>query len=98
VRRALGPSLALAVALAGCGESGQARAVFVWQQRCAPCHALAPGKPSPAVAAPNLGDHPPSAAQLRRAVLDGLPGMPKDLAGESDLPALGQYIREASKK
>ena len=49
MRRALGPSLALVALAAGCGEGDADRAGFLWEQRCAPCHAVQPGEPSPAV-------------------------------------------------
>jgi mono/diheme cytochrome c family protein len=97
VRRALGPSIALVLLAAGCGEDGGERAAFLWEQRCAPCHSIDPAEPSPALAAPNLGEHPPSAERIRRAVSEGLPGMPAGLVGDDELDELVAYVRERAR-
>jgi mono/diheme cytochrome c family protein len=87
----LAASLALAPA---CGGSGGSSAAFVWEQNCAACHSLAPGKPSPNPDAPNLADVRPTREQVRRAVIDGRPGMPKGLVGGDNVDEVADYVVE----
>jgi mono/diheme cytochrome c family protein len=90
-------SLATASACGG-GDSTAQHQRYVWVQSCAECHALAPGKPSPDVAARNLWDVHPSLEQVRRAVIDGRPGMPKGLVGGDDVDAVAAYVVEKTKR
>jgi mono/diheme cytochrome c family protein len=83
----------LALAAAACGSSSTpASRHYLWEQRCAACHSLSPGRPSPAVDAPNLGATRPTARQIVAAVRQGGPGMPRCLAGGQDLADLLVYV------
>ncbi len=64
----------------------------MWEQSCAACHSLAPGKPSPNPDAPNLAEVRPTREQVRRAVIDGRPGMPKGLVGGDDVDEVAGYV------
>jgi mono/diheme cytochrome c family protein len=88
----LAASLALAPACGG-GGSGSNTA-FMWEQNCAACHALAPGKPSPNPDAANLADVRPTREEVRRAVIDGRRGMPKGLVGGDDVDTVAAYVVE----
>jgi cytochrome c551 len=87
----LAASLALAPACGGGGSSGSS-AAFVWEQNCAACHSLAAGKPSPNASAANLAEVRPTREQVRRAVIDGRPGMPKGLVGGDDVDKVAGYV------
>jgi cytochrome c551 len=89
----LAASLVLAPACGG-GGSGGSGAAFAWEQNCAACHALAPGKPSPNPDAPNLSDVRPTREEVRRAVIDGRPGMPKGLIGGDEVDKVADYVVE----
>ncbi|HYX87074.1 MAG TPA: cytochrome c [Gaiellales bacterium] len=82
------------IALApACGHSdAQAHEAYVWEQSCAPCHAIAPGRASPDTSAPNLSTVHPSREQVRRAIIDGRPGMPRGLVGGDDVDAVADYV------
>ena len=80
----LAASLALAPACGG--GSGGSHVAFTWEQNCAACHSLAAGKPSPNPDAANLAE------EVRRAVIDGRPGMPKGLVGGDDVDAVAAYV------
>jgi cytochrome c551 len=88
----LAASLALAPACGGGGGSGGSGAAFAWEQTCAPCHALAPGKESPNPDAPNLSDVRPTREEVRRAIIDGRPGMPKGLVGGDTVDKIADYV------
>jgi cytochrome c551 len=87
----LAASLALAPACCG-GGSGGSEAAFIWEQNCAACHSLSAGKPSPNPDAANLADVRPTVEDVRRAVIDGRPGMPKGLVGGDDVDAVAAYV------
>ena len=55
-------------------------------------NAIEQGALSPDVAARNLWDSRPSYQQVRRAVIDGRPGMPKGLLGGDDVDAIAAYV------
>jgi mono/diheme cytochrome c family protein len=93
--------LALAATAAGCGGGGDSVAAhqrYLWVQTCAECHAIAPGRRSPDVAAANLGDVHPSLEAVRRAVIDGRPGMPKGLLGGDDVDSIAAYVVARTKR
>jgi mono/diheme cytochrome c family protein len=87
--------LALAASATACGGGGDNAAQhqrYLWVQTCAECHALAQGKASPVVDAKNLWDAHPTREQVRRAVIDGRPGMPKGLLGGDDVDAIAAFV------
>ena len=86
--------LALAATAAGCGggDSVAQHERYLWVQTCAACHAIAPGRQSPDVHARNLADVHLSIEQVRRAVIDGRPGMPKGLLGGDDVDSIAAYV------
>jgi mono/diheme cytochrome c family protein len=87
--------LALAASATGCGTGGDNAAQhqrYLWVQTCAECHTIAQGRPSPDVAAKNLWDVHPTREQVRRAVIDGRPGMPKGLLGGDDVDAIAAFV------
>jgi mono/diheme cytochrome c family protein len=93
--------LALAATAAGCGGSGDSVAAhqrYLWVQTCAECHAIAPGRQSPDVAAANLSDVHPGLEAVRRAVIDGRPGMPKGLLGGADVDSIAAYVVARTKR
>jgi mono/diheme cytochrome c family protein len=93
--------LALAASASACGAGGDNAAQhqrYLWVQTCAECHALAQGRPSPAVGAKNLWDVHPTREQVRRAVIDGRPGMPKGLLGGDDVDAIAAFVVARTKR
>jgi mono/diheme cytochrome c family protein len=86
--------LALIATAAACGSSDTTaeHQHYLWVQNCAACHAIAPGRASPVVNAKNLWDVHPSVEQVRRAVIDGRPGMPKGLLGGDDVDSIAAYV------
>jgi mono/diheme cytochrome c family protein len=92
--------LALAAAAAGCGGGDNAaqHQTYLWTQSCAECHAIEQGALSPAVGAKNLWNAHPSYQQVRRAVIDGRPGMPKGLLGGDDVDAIAAYVTARVKR
>jgi mono/diheme cytochrome c family protein len=93
--------LALAATAAGCGGGGDSVAQherYLWVQTCAACHAIAPGRQSPDVNARNLADVHPTIEQVRRAVIDGRPGMPKGLLGGDDVDSIAAYVAGRTKQ
>jgi mono/diheme cytochrome c family protein len=84
----------LAAAADACGESAEHHQRYLFAQKCAMCHALDPGRLSPDPRAPNLGRLRPGLEQVRRAIIDGRPGMPKGLAGGSDVDEIAAYVVE----
>jgi mono/diheme cytochrome c family protein len=93
--------LALAATAAGCGGGGDSVAAhqrYLWVQTCAECHAIAPGRRSPDVAAANLSDVRPGREAVRRAVIDGRPGMPKGLLGGDDVDSIAAYVVARTKR
>jgi cytochrome c551 len=88
----LAASLALAPACGGGGGSAGSDGAFVWEQNCAACHSLAAGKQSPNPDAANLAEVHPTREQVRRAVIDGRPGMPKGLVGGDSVDKVAAYV------
>ena len=87
----LAASLALAPACGGGGSSGSG-AKFAWEQNCAACHSIEAGKPSPNPDAANLAQVHPTREQVRRAIIDGRPGMPKGLIGGDSVDKVADYV------
>jgi cytochrome c551 len=87
----LAVSLAVVPACGG-GGSGGSGAAFVWEQNCAACHSLTAGKPSPNTNAANLAEVRPTREEVRRAIIDGRPGMPKGLVGGDDVDKVAAYV------
>ena len=90
--------VASATACGGGGDHGAQHQRYLWVQTCAECHAIAEGTPSPNVAAKNLWDVHPGREQVRRAVIDGRPGMPKGLLGGDDVDAIAAYVVARTKR
>jgi mono/diheme cytochrome c family protein len=92
--------LALAATASACGggDSVAQHQRYLWVQTCAECHAIAPGRKSPVVDAKNLWDVHPGLEQVRRAVIDGRPGMPKGLLGGDDVDAIAAYVVARTKR
>jgi cytochrome c551 len=91
------PVSVLAVSLAvvpacGGGGSGGSGAAFAWEQNCAACHSLTAGKPSPNTNAANLAEVRPTREEVRRAIIDGRPGMPKGLVGGDEVDKVAAYV------
>ena len=91
------PVSVLAVSLAvvpacGGGGSGGSGAAFAWEQNCAACHSLTAGKPSPNTNAANLSEVHPTREEVRRAIIDGRPGMPKGLVGGDEVDKVAAYV------
>jgi len=91
------PVSVLAVSLAvvpacGGGGAGGSGAAFAWEQNCAACHSLTAGKPSPNTNAANLAEVRPTREEVRRAIIDGRPGMPKGLVGGDDVDKVAAYV------
>ena len=93
--------LALVASATACGGGGDNVAQhqrYLWVQTCAECHAIEQGARSPAVNAKNLWDARPTYQQVRRAVIDGRPGMPKGLLGGDDVDAIAAYVVARTKR
>ena len=56
------------------------------------CHSLSAGKPSPNADAANLAEVRPTREEVRRAIIDGRPGMPKGLVGGDDVDRVADYV------
>jgi mono/diheme cytochrome c family protein len=87
----LAASLVLAPACGGGGQGGTG-AAFAFEQNCAACHSITAGKPSPNTDAANLADVRPTREEVRRAIIDGRPGMPKGLIGGDDVDDVADYV------
>jgi mono/diheme cytochrome c family protein len=87
----LAASLVLAPACGGGGHAGTGGA-FAFEQNCAACHSITAGKPSPNTDAANLADVRPTREEVRRAIIDGRPGMPKGLIGGDDVDDVADYV------
>ena len=63
-------------------------------QKCAACHGVSSTAKPPALRAANLLDpaNRPTLEQVRRAIIDGRPGMPKGLLGGSDVDQIAAYL------
>jgi mono/diheme cytochrome c family protein len=93
------PVVVLALLLAaGCGGKSVAEHQReLYTQKCAACHGVGPDSPTPVAAAPNLLAGGYTVEQVRRAVIDGRPGMPKGLLGGSDVDEIATYVAEAGR-
>jgi mono/diheme cytochrome c family protein len=87
----LAVSLAAASACGG-GGSSATDARYVFEQNCAACHSLTAGKPSPNTDAANLAELHPTREDVRRAIIDGRPGMPKGLIGGDNVDQVADYV------
>jgi cytochrome c551 len=88
----LAASLVLAPACGGGGGQAGTGAAFEFEQNCAACHSITAGKPSPNTNAANLAEVSPTREEVRRAIIDGRPGMPKGLVGGDDVDAVADYV------
>ena len=88
-------SIVLASACGG-GGSGNTNAAFAFEQNCAACHSLTAGKPSPNTNAANLAELHPTREEVRRAIIDGRPGMPKGLVGGDSVDQVADYVVKKS--
>jgi len=87
--------LAVLLAASGCGgESTLRHQRELYMQKCAACHGVDAGSAAPDPRADNLlaAAHRPDREQVRRAVIDGRPGMPKGLLGGSDVDMIAAYL------
>ena len=64
---------------------------FAFEQTAA-CHSITAGKPSPNTNAANLADVHPTREEVRRAIIDGRPGMPRGLVGGDEVDAVADYV------
>jgi mono/diheme cytochrome c family protein len=88
----------LLVSSTGCGQSRFHEDRVLFEQRCAACHAIAPGQRSPVAAAPNLWAAHPTEATLRRAIEGGAPGMPAHLVKHDDLQHIVSFVLEQTRR
>jgi mono/diheme cytochrome c family protein len=90
--------LVILLATAGCGgKSTLQHQRELYMQKCAACHGVSAGSPSPVPRAGNLlaAAHRPGREEVRRAVIDGRPGMPAGLLGGQDVDQIADYLSQA---
>jgi len=96
VRTAPVPLLLAVVLAASCGGGGssEAHGHYLYMQKCASCHGVSADARTPDEHASNLlaANPKPGVEQVRRAIIDGRPGMPKGLAGGRDVDAIAEYL------
>ena len=96
VRRPCAPILAGALLLAACGcgggEASTTHSRELYMQRCASCHGVSADAAPPVTEAPNILAGGYAVEQVRRAVIDGRPGMPKGLLGGHDVDEIAAYL------
>lgn len=87
-------ALALLVACGCGGESAAHHARYLYMQKCAACHGVSADAKTPVTNAQNLLDpaNRPQLEQVRRAIIDGRPGMPKGLLGGSDVDQIAAWL------
>ena|SRR5438105_13825770 len=87
-------AIALTLASACGGESAAHHVRYLYMQKCAACHGVSSTAKPPALRAANLLDpaNRPTLEQVRRAIIDGRPGMPKGLLGGSDVDQIAAYL------
>ncbi len=94
-------TIAALLVASGCGGgSTLSHQRELYMQKCASCHGVSADSPPPDPRADNLltAAHRPALEQVRRAVIDGRPGMPAGLAGGHDVDLLAEYLsQEASR-
>jgi mono/diheme cytochrome c family protein len=89
--------LAVLLVSSGCGGQGTLHHQReLYMQHCAACHGVAAGSAAPDPRAGNLlaAAHRPDREQVRRAVIDGRPGMPKGLLGGEDVDQIAAYLSQ----
>lgn len=94
--RAVLSLLTLPLLAGACGESTAHNEQYLYMQKCAACHGVAPGAKTPDPKAPNLFDTTLTREQVRRAIIDGRKGMPKGLLGGSDVDEIADYLTKGS--
>jgi mono/diheme cytochrome c family protein len=95
VRAAAIPLTIALVAASACGGESAAHHVrYLYMQKCAACHGVSATAQSPMPGAVNLlsPGNRPRLEQVRRAIIDGRPGMPKGLLGGSDVDQIAAYL------
>ena len=87
-------TIALIAASACGGESTAHHVRYLYMQKCAACHGVSATAKTPVLKAQNLLDpaNRPTLQEVRRAIIDGRPGMPKGLLGGSDVDQLAAYL------
>ncbi|MGZ4430500.1 MAG: c-type cytochrome [Gaiellales bacterium] len=84
------------LALAGCGgETLAHHQRYLYEQKCAACHGV-PGRPAPDPRARSLFGMKLTREQVRRAIIDGRPGMPKGLLGDGDVDQVADYLSKGA--
>ena len=99
MRAAAVPALIVLLAASACGGASTLHHQReLYMQKCAACHGVSAGSPAPDPRAGNLlsAAHRPAAEQVRRAVIDGRPGMPAGLVGGHDVDLIAQYLSQES--
>jgi mono/diheme cytochrome c family protein len=98
VRTAAVPVLiAILLVASGCGgKSTLQHQRELYMQKCAACHGVGAGSAAPVPRAGNLlaAAHRPDREQVRRAVIDGRPGMPAGLLGGGDVDQIAAYLSQ----
>jgi mono/diheme cytochrome c family protein len=87
--------LAVLLVSSGCGgESTLHHQRELYMQKCAACHGVSADAKTPVTNAQNLLDptNRPQLEQVRRAIIDGRPGMPKGLLGGSDVDQIAAWL------
>ncbi len=95
MRAAAVPALIALLTASACGgESTLHHQRAIYMQKCAACHGTAADTLPPDPRATNLLDssNRPALEQVRRAVIDGRPGMPAGLVGGNDVDQIAAYL------
>jgi mono/diheme cytochrome c family protein len=87
-------AMVLVLASACGGESASHHVRYLYMQKCAACHGVSATAKTPVLKARNLLDpaNRPTLQEVRRAIIDGRPGMPKGLLGGSDVDQIAAYL------
>ncbi|HEX5196973.1 MAG TPA: cytochrome c [Gaiellales bacterium] len=101
MRLAAATAIVIALTAAtGCGgETAAHHSQYLYMQKCASCHGISADAKTPVRNATNLLDpaNRPQLEQVRRAIIDGRPGMPKGLLGGSDVDQIAAYLSGETK-
>jgi mono/diheme cytochrome c family protein len=96
MRLAAATAIVIALTAAtGCGGATSAQhSQYLYMQKCASCHGVSADAKTPVPNVRNLLDpaNRPQLEQVRRAIIDGRPGMPKGLLGGSDVDQIAAYL------
>lgn len=96
MRLAAATAIVIAITAAtGCGgESAAHHSQYLYMQKCASCHGISADAKTPVRNATNLLDpaNRPQLEQVRRAIIDGRPGMPKGLIGGDNVDQVADYV------